>query len=414
MKTKLTTETIRDLTRTPPAKTLDVYDTQQAGLVMRIRPSGAYSYRTLLGRGRWHTLGGSELKLAEARELARGVQGEVSKARALGQDDPVQARKADQAALTLTGYFEEHFEPWATENRRSGASMAGSIRAVLLPAFGHLKLAAITPFAVERWRTARLKAGVSPSTINRNLDDLKAMLSRAVTWKLIPAHPIASVRRLRIDRAATVRYLTPAEEARLLAALKARDDARRAEREASNAWRRARGYAEWPEFGTYTDALTPVVTLALHTGLRRGELFSLCWRDVNLDAAMLTVQGATAKSAQTRHVPLNDTATTVLTAWKPSGAAPGDLVFPSPATGDRFVTLKTSWSGLLKAATITAFRFHDCRHTFASKLVMGGVDLNTVRELLGHSDLKMTLRYAHLAPEHKAAAVAVLVVSSGT
>jgi integrase len=72
-------------------------------------------------------------------------------------------------------------------------------------------------------------------------------------------------------------------------------------------------------------------------------------------------------------------------------------------------SLKTAWGKVAKAATLKGFTFHDLRHTFASKLVQAGVDLNTVRELLGHSDIKMTLRYAHLAPEHKAAAVAKLV-----
>jgi integrase len=86
---------------------------------------------------------------------------------------------------------------------------------------------------------------------------------------------------------------------------------------------------------------------------------------------------------------------------------PTGYVFPG-AEGERLIDVKTAWKSLLRVAGVTGFRFHDLRHTFASRLVMAGVDLNTVRELLGHADLKMTLRYAHLAPEHKAAAVAKL------
>jgi len=71
--------------------------------------------------------------------------------------------------------------------------------------------------------------------------------------------------------------------------------------------------------------------------------------------------------------------------------------------------VKTAWLELLKSAGIVGFRWHDMRHDFASRLVMAGVPLNTVRDLLGHADIKMTLRYAHLAPDSKAAAVDQLI-----
>jgi integrase len=131
------------------------------------------------------------------------------------------------------------------------------------------------------------------------------------------------------------------------------------------------------------------------------------WQDVDLTRRIVTVAAAHAKSGRTRYVPLNDEAVRILKTWRTSDVASTGYVFPG-AGGARLIDVKTAWMSLLRVAGVTGFRFHDLRHTFASRLVMAGVDLNTVRELLGHADLKMTLRYAHLAPEHKAAAVAKL------
>jgi integrase len=146
-----------------------------------------------------------------------------------------------------------------------------------------------------------------------------------------------------------------------------------------------------------------MVLLALNTGMRRGELTQLTWADVDLTAKRATVRAGYAKSGKARHLPLNSEALSVLKTYKKQHDGKG------PIFGVKSVT--TSWGSLMLAAQIHDFRFHDLRHTFASKLVMASVDLNTVRELMGHSDITMTLRYAHLAPEHKAAAVEKLVAS---
>ena len=122
---------------------------------------------------------------------------------------------------------------------------------------------------------------------------------------------------------------------------------------------------------------------------------------------MLTIEGTYAKSGKTRHIPLNSEAVSILKSWRQQTNNVG-LVFPSK-NGEPFDNVKKAWTGILDEAKIKNFRWHDMRHHFASRLVMADVDLNTVRELLGHSDMFMTLRYAHLAPEYKANAVEKLV-----
>lgn len=147
--------------------------------------------------------------------------------------------------------------------------------------------------------------------------------------------------------------------------------------------------------------------LSLNTGMRRGEVFNLTWADIDLENKLITVEGDTSKSGQTRHIPMNKETVATIEGWRKQHPRNSGYVFPGK-DGKRLDNVKKSWDGLLKLARIESFRWHDLRHTFASKLVMAGVPLNTVRDLLGHSDLAMTLRYAHLAPDSKAAAVELI------
>lgn len=175
-------------------------------------------------------------------------------------------------------------------------------------------------------------------------------------------------------------------------------------RDSGNAWRHRRHRIPLPKLPYFGDHMTPAVLLSLNTGLRRGELLSLRWSDINFRQAMLSVQAISAKTGQTRHVPLNEEAIETLKQWRVhnpdiSGI---DRIF-APTT-----SFKTAWAGILKVAKIKSFRWHDLRHHFASRLVQADINLNTVRELLGHGSLAMTLRDAHLGPDQKRKAVALL------
>jgi integrase len=401
MRATITADLIRKLD-----EPCEVWDTKIPGLQLRVRASGRASYRLNYGRNKRITLGTADaLTPAEARDVARQLLGDV--ARGL---DPQAARRKRQAG-SLRDFLKTHYRPWAAANRKTGDQTIARVRAAFPDGMLKRNIAELTSFQLEQWRSARRRAGIRDSTINRDLDALRAVLTKAVAWGVLSESPMGAVRRAKLDAIGRLRFLSPDEERRLREALTARDNERRAGRTRFNDWRRARGYKLLPEIVGPPDHLTTVTLLALNTGLRRGELLALTWGDLDLVGAMLTVRGSAAKSGVTRHVPLNGEAVRVLTEWRSAGAAAAALVFPGPDGGPMF-SLKTSWQKVAKAAKLQSFTFHDLRHTFASKLVQAGVDLNTVRELLGHADIKMTLRYAHLAPAHKAAAVAKLVAGA--
>jgi integrase len=387
-----------------PEGPCDVYDTKLPGFVLRIQKSGHASYRVIYARGKSLTIGkATDLKPAEAREQAHKVLGEAAKG-----EDPQQQRKRQKAA-TLKSYIGTVYEPWLETNRKDGKAIAARLKTQFVTTMGSKKLHEVTPWLIEKWKSKRTKDGIKTATLNRDLNSLKAAFNRAVEWGYLDENPLAQVKPSKVDGSVTVRYLDSAEYERLCVALDQRQDEIRQERLNANEWRRIRGYPLMPDLSAvdYVDHLKSIVLLALNTGMRRGELFNLQWSDVDLLRKELTVKGDGSKSGQTRHIPLAPEALRVLKGWKPATEKPSDLVFPSK-NGTRMDNINKAWRSLMIRAGIANFRFHDLRHTFASWLVQGGTDLYTVRDLLGHHSITMTERYAHLAPEHKAAAVASL------
>jgi len=309
---------------------------------------------------------------------------------------------------TLQDFISTTYKPWVEMHQKSGIETINRIKKCFFGQFSDCFLKNISQLDVDKWRTQRIKSGRKCSTINRDITTLKAALSKAVEWGIIESNPLSNIKPYKIDSSGVVRFLCDEEESRLREALDSREKRMRNGRQSANNWRSERGYSLLPDNGpsAYADYLKPMVLISINTGLRRGELLSLAWEQVDLLKRHLTVKSDHSKSGKTRHIPLNQESYTVFIKWKKQKKADG-LVFTNKL-GEKLGDIKKSWKSLLKQASIDSFRWHDLRHHFASKLVMAGADLNTVRELLGHSNIEMTLRYAHLAPEHKAQIVALL------
>lgn len=393
-------------------KPFEVVDEDLPGFLLRVQPSGRMNYYASF---RLPSGQRNRVRIGDARvitpQIARDKAKEILASVVQGEDPAAAKRKG----MTLETFLKGEYKDWALAHRKSGAHTVQR----LLAAFSellNLPLEKVNTWAVQKWSTERLKPseepgdkrGVTKATVNRDVAHLRAAISKAQEWGIVKTHPLKGLKLMKEDSAAIVRYLSDDETKSLLAALEAREKHLRASRARYNKWLADRKHELLPDLAkvAFADALRPMVLLTLKTGLRRGEIFQLKWADVDLDRATLTVRGDGAKSGKTRHIPITQQTVEVLRQWAGQSDCSG-LVFPNRDGAERDNVRKV-WAKLLEDAGIKEFRWHDMRHDFASKLVTAGVDLNTVRELLGHSDLKMTLRYAHLAPERKAAAIAVL------
>jgi integrase len=379
----------------PTKKPFEIYDNRLAGFTLRVQPTGVRSYYARFGRNRRIALGKvGALLPEEARDRCQKVLGNFVHGR-----HPLQGLNGK--GPTLGQFIDESYGPWAKANRSRTATNTLEKLNRLFGTWFSEPLTAITIERIESWKIRRVNAGCSGTTLLRDMFTLSSVLSRAVKLGKLGENPIRKVEKPRIDRRPKIRFLDDAEEFRLRDALKARDAKMRMARASANVWRRERSREILPSLPHYGDHVTPAVLLSINTGLRRGELLKLRWKSIDFARRLLTVEGPDSKTRQTRHVPLNGEAMRVLESWREQ-SGDGPRVFEI-STG-----FKTAWGHILKRANIVGFRWHDLRHHFASRLVQHGVPLNTVRDLLGHSSIAMSLRYAHLAPDQRREAVAML------
>ena len=268
-----------------------------------------------------------------------------------------------------TMYIEEH----AKVNKGSWKTDVYNMKS-LLEFFGDKSLSEISQQDIERFRSMLIR-DLTPATVNRRVALLKTIFNKAITWGKTDRNPANGIKRFR-ENNTRIRFLAQEEEERLKS--------------------------------VFPQEYWPFVEIAINTGMRRGEQFGLRWSNVNFQTQTITIPRS--KHGETRHIPMNDTVQTILRNL-PSRMK-SEWVFPSqtsetPKNAQNFIN--RVFMPALNKAGIENFRWHDLRHTFASRLVMSGEDLRTVQELMGHKTITMTLRYAHLSPGHLMKAVQRLV-----
>jgi integrase len=400
----------------PPDKPREIRD-KAAGLILRHQRSGYLGLYVSLGRGKRERLCDarriidpqSTWTLARARSDGRRINVEHENGRDFSAE-----RKARAAVPTLEAFIDNTYKGWLLQNRRNGEASVQRIKTVY-PDLLSVRLDVITPVGLEPWRLARKQKGVQPETINRDIADLRRALTRAVKLEIIKRNNLLGIEMERVDRnKQVVRALTSVEKSSLYTALEARDSKRRAQRTSANQWRTDRGYELKPAIGRFADVLTPAVITSLETGLRRNELFSLRWPSVDLDQREIHVEGPTAKSFQTRTIPLNQLAYRALRDWWLQNRQP-KRGYVMTLDGQKMDHMKKSYHAALKVAGIERVNprglrvnWHSLRHTFGTLLGAALVDPTTLMRLMGHANLETTQRYLHTDENRKRAAVEML------
>ncbi len=303
----------------------------------------------------------------------------------LARGEPLEASTKPVAA-SFAVFAEEWFRTHVMTNNKPSTQRSTRmlLDGHLLAAFGKKPIDQIVVEDIERYKMSKLQAGISPKTVNNHVGVLGKCLRTAVEWGRAVSAPRPRMLKVPPQR---FDFLNPLESSQLVAAI---IDPR---------WR-------------------AMIVCALRAGLRQGELHGLRWEDIDFERWTLSVRQSivrgivgSPKNNKVRHIPLAADLMDALAVLKPKTG----YVFQQD-NGEP-MTRGMAWRALqsaTKRAGLRSMGWHVLRHTFASQLATKGVSIQVIQTLLGHSDLKMTLRYAHLAPSTLRDAIDVLQAEEKT
>jgi excisionase family DNA binding protein len=336
-----------------------------------------YQRKTRDGRIRWYLdYGDADGKRIQRVEDGASSQQEAElalKKAALAEAAKVPGAVRKKGRIKFSEFSRIFIEDYARNVKRSWRSDKSRL-GILERYLKDVYLDEVTPLMIQRCLAWRLKSGNSNSSANRYLALLKKVFSLAIEEGYLETNPAAKIKKSSEKDRLMERVLTEEEEAKL------KD-------------------ASYP-------VLRSIISVALHTGMRLQEILSLRWGQVDLSEMTLTAERT--KSGKPRTIPLNAALREELSRLKTQDGR-GPYVFPNPRTGKPLTTVKTAFVATCRRAGVAGLRFHDLRHTFGSRLVERGVDIETVRSLLGHASIAVTQRYVHSTDERRRFAVEKLL-----
>jgi integrase len=364
---KLTQEGISKLRCSESKRSEQICDAQHRGLLLELRktspdrPTWYVRYKDQSKSTKYVRLGHfPALSLTDARARAKDIQASIR----LGAD-PRAEDDAKKAVPTFTEFFEQQYIPYAKTRKRTWKKDQEYFELRLKSAFGDKRLNQITRHQIQVFHTRLKDEGLAASSSNHYLKLIHRVLQISLDWELVEKNVASRIPHYKEENMIE-NYLNDEELKRFVNVLLTDDN-----RNVCN-----------------------ILLLLLNTGCRVNEILSLSWADCDLENRVIRITAQNSKSRKMRSIPLNTGAMDIL---RKQALITQDLgyCFINFQTGKRYVTISRVFERIKKLAGIN-IRLHDLRHNFASMLINDGRTLFEVQQILGHSNPKVTQRYAHL------------------